>query len=341
MRSTSIPLKRQIFWTLSGKGGVGKSTVACAILDALIRAGIDVVLIELDQEGRLTAMYKGQLGKYAIHHPINAEVREDVMESPDLLNKPFDDTRRVAVEAIRRGAMVVVDMGGTLDMRLASWLESSATLFEAAGVDVTFVVPMSRELPTWEAGRASVNRIGNEMTKAKFVFALTAQTKVNMFAPDDPAVKGLLEEVPGSRAVPFPLNVSTITPYVSTQEKPIRPFEVVKMDFAQLQAAAPLAKPLGEDGILRGLGDYKRWWVGTEAVLDLKGQIKKEAKAGSIHSGGVIAGTVPSKKMGFAEVPDLDAPPPKPAAQPNEVISPSLVQSTQSQASRLARPGAA
>jgi hypothetical protein len=111
-----------------GKGGVGKSTVSCAILEALLRRNLpNVVGIDTDGNGEGRRFIRGYPGQVRAANPFDTMSMDGVLMG--LLNKE------------PTGTVCVIDVGGGLDEHLYRWLANAGPLVaaEQGFIDITYV----------------------------------------------------------------------------------------------------------------------------------------------------------------------------------------------------------
>jgi len=218
----AVTLKPRIVSVMSGKGGVGKSTVALNTAFALAEAGTKVLLVDADPNlGNIDVMV-GASPHYRLGHVLKGEIDiEDALFSPlpgleilagnsgDATYPPYDEHRfdrlfKGLVSTEERFDLVVVDSGAGLNREnLHSAVRSEevlvvATVEPTAVLDVYAVIKMI----VTSGAKASLSILMNQV-RTPFEADQAAEKlikAVNHFLAVNPCYKGF---------IPFDTNATT------------------------------------------------------------------------------------------------------------------------------------
>jgi len=185
--SKLIPVNRKIrrflAMTASKKGGVGKSTVALLIADAAKLNGIELTVIQVDDQNRLEQTIKQSV--ITIRIPFR-----EARKNPALLSQVFDPVFAAIESMAAGGPSVLIDLGPTEVDYFVEWaklVELDQDLLEF-GIEGIVVVPAVAEPEALrQAGR----------TLSLFARALPSMRRVFMENARDGA---FAELAPGSEA---------------------------------------------------------------------------------------------------------------------------------------------
>lgn len=165
--ASPLPLihRPQLVVTASGKGGVGKTTLATVIADLWAIAGRPYRPFQVDDQRRLGAMLGARVGTIVPDF-------EAAMRSPRALTGPFAPFYDACAEQAAAGGDVLLDVGANRVELSAMWA-SEAELqddLDAWGMEPVVLVPAVAEAEALRQAAETIRTFAQALPRATIVF---------------------------------------------------------------------------------------------------------------------------------------------------------------------------
>ncbi|PJI54239.1 hypothetical protein CTI14_17850 [Methylobacterium radiotolerans] len=161
----SIAPRPQFVTVASGKGGVGKSTLATLIADLWTLAGRPYRPFQVDDQRRLGAMLGARVATIVPDY-------EAAMRAPRALTGPFAPLYDACAEAPRTEACVLLDVGANRVELTALWARKAELQEDLAawGMSAVVLVPAPIESEALRQAAATIRAFAQALPQASIVF---------------------------------------------------------------------------------------------------------------------------------------------------------------------------